>query len=732
MEEILRKLFEMTLYGSIAIVLVLIFRAVFNKVPKKVTTLFWIAAGIRLLCPINFDSKFGIMNLFEKKQVSVPIEKIAAVKQVNVIPHMVTEAPKISVAPVVHEAVKSEVVAAAPERTISLVTVLFFVWAAGIALFAGYLLVQYIKLHKIIRSSVFVNGVFESDQVESPFVAGFLTSKIVLPSFIRTQERDYLIMHEMIHIKNHDNLIRGLGLIILCIHWFNPLVWIAYYSLNSDLEMRVDEEVIDIMGESIKKAYCLSLVDHALIGTKYRVISSSFAKKTLGGMEVKMRIKNLIKYKKIPSAVGLVIVAATLGITTVLSSCASEAVEKAETTVAETKISEPSSTTAEKTEGEYVLYYDKNGTVGVDKIENLGEQYILDDSVGTKDLTLDKISVSADAFKNTSLFDSAQEYSKDGYSLIDMNSYSKDFNVTPEAGFYAIPNGGGPLEVVMKFNADYSEDDSIENLLSDFFKSDWMSGYEVNSVWSEDSEKNPGIHEVHVGSYEPEIRDGMISYFDSDGEYDTTNNTMSLMFGIPYREEVGGYFGYDIHKIVMYYDGEDFRIDYLDNVRSFPGYFIIQSFGFGPDNIGCVDVSSCIGLENLIIDDFGIKDIAQEYSDSGYMIVSLYGGWGGFTAIAEDGSEMVIVQPAEYPWRTTDIHMYAESVPYIAGFNCFTPNLTMTRNDNATSLGYDFLIERTSIEIDEDGHHYKYDVEGKYDAENEIRTITVTKPCIVD
>ena len=409
MEEILRKLFEMTLYGSIAIVLVLIFRAVFNKVPKKVTTLFWIAAGIRLLCPINFDSKFGIMNLFEKKQVSVPIEKIAAVKQVNVIPHMVTEAPKISVAPVVHEAVKSEVVAAAPERTISLVTVLFFVWAAGIALFAGYLLVQYIKLHKIIRSSVFVNGVFESDQVESPFVAGFLTSKIVLPSFIRTQERDYLIMHEMIHIKNHDNLIRGLGLIILCIHWFNPLVWIAYYSLNSDLEMRVDEEVIDIMGESIKKAYCLSLVDHAVIGTKYRVISSSFAKKTLGGMEVKMRIKNLIKYKKIPSAVGLVIVAATLGITTVLSSCASEAVEKAETTVAETKISEPSSTTAEKTEGEYVLYYDKNGTVGVDKIENLGEQYILDDSVGTKDLTLDKISVSADAFKNTSLFDSAQE-----------------------------------------------------------------------------------------------------------------------------------------------------------------------------------------------------------------------------------------------------------------------------------------------------------------------------------
>ena len=167
-------------------------------------------------------------------------------------------------------------------------------------------------------------------------------------------------------------------------------------------------------------------------------------------------------------------------------------------------------------------------------------------------------------------------------------------------------------------------------------------------------------------------------------------------------------------------------------LRFFPGYYIIQSFGFGPDNIGCVDVSSCIGLENLIIDDFGIKDIAQEYSDSGYMIVSLYGGWGGFTAIAEDGSEMVIVQPAEYPWRTTDIHMYAESVPYIAGFNCFTPNLTMTRNDNATSLGYDFLIERTSIEIDEDGHHYKYDVEGKYDAENEIRTITVTKPCIVD
>lgn len=86
---------------------------------------------------------------------------------------------------------------------------------------------------------------------------------IVLPSLIDRSEREYLICHEKVHIKNKDNLARALGLIIVCIHWFNPLVWIAYKLMYNDLEMRVDEEVIDTIGNEIKKDYCMSIVNHA-------------------------------------------------------------------------------------------------------------------------------------------------------------------------------------------------------------------------------------------------------------------------------------------------------------------------------------------------------------------------------------------------------------------------------------------------------------------------------------
>ena len=202
-----------------------------------------------------------------------------------------------------------------------------------------------------------------------------------------------------------------------------------------------------------------------------------------------------------------------------------------------------------------------------------------------------------------------------------------------------------------------------------------------------------------------------------------------MKLGFPTQIDATEYYNYDFHRIVMYYDGENFMIDHLDNVKSLPGYFIIHREGFGENDVGCADISSCIGPENVLYEEYGINDFAQKYSDSGYMIVSLYGGWGGFTAIAEDGSEMVIVQPGAII-RRSDIMSYYSQIPYIAGFYCDAPDISSTRNDDGTS--YDFLIEKTSIETDEDGHHYKYDVEGIYDAETDITTITVTKPYIVD
>lgn len=319
MELMLYKLLEMTLYGSVAIILVMLFRALFRKVPKKITCLFWIAAAIRLLCPYNFSSDFGIMNVVEKK---TPVKIVSAIRPAA---YGAAEMPQETANG--GEVVLNQVVEHSSFH-LTAPMIALIVWAVGVVVIFAVFAYKAIKLQNCIKGGKSKGNIIESDLFDTPFVIGFVNPRIVIPSTMDPGEKDYLILHEKVHIKNKDHIIRALGLLIASIHWFNPLVWIAFALLCNDLEMRVDEEVIDKIGDGIKKDYCLSIVNHAMKSPRYKVYGASFAKKTLSGMEVKMRIKNLLKYKNVPTAVGVAVVIATLGMTTVLSSCAKEAEKK--------------------------------------------------------------------------------------------------------------------------------------------------------------------------------------------------------------------------------------------------------------------------------------------------------------------------------------------------------------------------------------------------------------------
>jgi Antirepressor regulating drug resistance, predicted signal transduction N-terminal membrane component len=371
MAGFVQKLLEMTLYGSIAIVLVLMFRLLFRKVSKKVTCLFWIVVAIRLLCPVNFSMGVSVGDLIPGLSGEVaPVTAEAVEEDGKMV--VDTDAGTVSALPATDNAnvsagVNADVTAEAPSASqvqsekngpvISASTLAFLIWAGVAMLISGALMVQNSRTRRIIKEGfdqgrIIRSGsdgihnpnenlVLISDKVRTPFVVGILSPVIVLPSVVDAGEKEYLLYHEKVHIKNKDNLTRALGLFIVCIHWFNPLVWIAYKCFCNDLEMRVDEEVIDRIGDDIKKNYCLSIVNHAMSGARYKVSGASFAKRTLSGMEVKMRIKNLIQYKKNSKLVAIVVSVIVLGGTMVLSSCAKArvAAAKAET---ETKAQETS------------------------------------------------------------------------------------------------------------------------------------------------------------------------------------------------------------------------------------------------------------------------------------------------------------------------------------------------------------------------------------------------------
>ena len=338
MEIFIRSLLKMSLYGSIAIVAILLLRFIFRRFPKRITILFWIVAAVRLVCPMNFTSHFSLMN-FVRTENAIHEEKLvetsADTAKYLQVRKLVQEYLKTMDEPVNNTA-KSAVTDA---NAFSAENILFMVWAIGVALCLGYLVYKAIKLFSAMKKADkdIKNNYFESNLSDEPFVVGVIKPSIWIPAGISESEKKYILLHENIHIRNNDNLIKLLGMVIALIHWFNPLIWIAYRLMISDLEMRCDEEVVRILGDDIKKNYCTSIVCRAMNQRRCGILAgSSFARKSLGGMEVKMRIKNLLntKVKSKVLAVSLSVVAIG-GIILVSSASANAKKNNAEDVVAE-------------------------------------------------------------------------------------------------------------------------------------------------------------------------------------------------------------------------------------------------------------------------------------------------------------------------------------------------------------------------------------------------------------
>ena len=315
MEIIIKSLLRMSLYGSIAILAILLLRILLKSFPKKVTISLWIVAAIRLLCPLNYASKLSVLNLIQKGKTAAVTDPVISeasgnIERYNQISNSVKEYLKTLQQPGsdAYQTMSREGV------SINISEVLFLIWLAGALCGIIYLIIKTVKLVNIMKKSgrTKKSEYFETNLIDEPFVVGVVKPSIWLPTGINESEKEYILLHESIHIRNYDNILKLLGMGIVLIHWFNPMVWIAYRLFSTDLEMRCDEEVVRIMGEDIKKSYCTSIVCRAMEQKRFGIIAkSSFTQKSLGGMEVKMRIKNILgtKVKSKILAVSLSVIA---------------------------------------------------------------------------------------------------------------------------------------------------------------------------------------------------------------------------------------------------------------------------------------------------------------------------------------------------------------------------------------------------------------------------------------
>jgi beta-lactamase regulating signal transducer with metallopeptidase domain len=314
-ESIFLKILNMSITASYVILAVLAIRLFLRKAPKKYSYLLWSVVGFRLICPVSFSSVVSILNTLDLSNAQTSSAAL------NYIPrdigHMANPRVTIGV-PFVNSAISDSLPAPAPMASVNplqvWITIGTVLWCVGIAALLIYSVVTYLKIKGRMATAVFMDtNVYESDQIRSPFILGFIRPKVYIPFGLSEKEKDYILRHEAYHIRRGDHLIKPLAFLILVIHWFNPSTWLAFALMTKDMEMSCDEKVLSVTGPGIVRDYSLSLLSFAA-NLRFPCASPL----AFGETGIKQRVKNVLNFKK--PKVWVIIIAALLCIA-VIAAC---------------------------------------------------------------------------------------------------------------------------------------------------------------------------------------------------------------------------------------------------------------------------------------------------------------------------------------------------------------------------------------------------------------------------
>ncbi|MCM1181966.1 MAG: M56 family metallopeptidase [Roseburia sp.] len=318
---LLSTVLRMSLTGSVAIAAVLLVRLVLRRVPRIFSYLLWSVVLLRLLCPASFSSALSIFRVIDappdsrdfvqEEAVRIPQEGEGVAPQTGL---SAAEHPEAGGVWTFAETVASR-------RSWSLWAVYGLIWPAGVAALWIYGIVSGCRLRRRLVGAVPDEGnIYLCDYIETAFVRGVLRPRIWLPTALTEEERAYILLHERTHIRRGDPVWRLLAYLALSVHWFNPLVWCAFFLSERDMEMSCDETVLRSLGADVRADYSALLLNLAS-GRR------GFAGAPLGFGEgnVRCRIKNIMRYKRTAAFIGLLALAVVAIVFVVLGSNPTEA-----------------------------------------------------------------------------------------------------------------------------------------------------------------------------------------------------------------------------------------------------------------------------------------------------------------------------------------------------------------------------------------------------------------------
>lgn len=337
------SLLQMSFLGTVIILLIVVLRAVLiNRLPKKTFLILWWIALIRLLVPFSIKSVTSIYSLLQSIYSDInPVRTAQTTTFLPIHGNMPEIANGLSEAMV--------------QRTES-ISILSVIWLAGLLLCFGFLAVSYIKCYREFRFSLPVeNDILEAwkekhplkrslsirqtETIAAPLSYGVIRPVILMPKnteWKNIYQLRYVLEHEYVHIRRLDMLTKLIMIAAVCIHWFNPLVWVMYILFNRDLELSCDETVVRRFGMDIKSVYATALISMEEKKSGLTPLCNSFSKNA-----IEERIRAIMKIKKTSKFAVMISAVLVIGVTGGFATSASSlekntetAQENGETTVA--------------------------------------------------------------------------------------------------------------------------------------------------------------------------------------------------------------------------------------------------------------------------------------------------------------------------------------------------------------------------------------------------------------
>ena len=317
------NLLQMSFSGAVFITAVVLIRgAAIHKLPKKTFLVLWELVMFRLLIPFSIPSVFSVYTLANHSISSTTWPEAGTgydnpAMQGLFVTAQGAERPPADVSPSV--------------------SVWFMVWCAGILLTALFFVISYLRCLMEFRTALPVRShyvekwlgerplkrrisVRQSDRISAPLTYGICRPVILLPKKMdwkKEKQLQYVLSHEYVHICRYDTVTKLVAALALCIHWFNPFVWVMYLLFNRDIELACDESVIRQLGEKSKSAYSLMLIDMEAAKSGLLPFCNSFSKNA-----IEERITAVMKTKE-PSLFVICIAAVLIvGVTTAFATSA--------------------------------------------------------------------------------------------------------------------------------------------------------------------------------------------------------------------------------------------------------------------------------------------------------------------------------------------------------------------------------------------------------------------------